>query len=104
MVLNPSLSCWTQIYPVFANSVDPDQLSSEEANWSGSALFATKYVNLYQQPWSNNLIGWKFKVGVASYFIQQGKGETFKNGTNINKTLFELYMVFLETSASPMLY
>ena len=28
----------------FANSVDPDQ--SEEANWSGSVLFAIKYVNL----------------------------------------------------------
>ena len=24
----------------FANSVDPDQLASSEANWSGSALFA----------------------------------------------------------------
>ena len=23
-----------------ANSADPDQLASEEANWSGSALFA----------------------------------------------------------------
>ena len=23
-----------------ANSVDPDQLASEEANWSGSTLFA----------------------------------------------------------------
>ena len=34
------LSCWTQIYPAFANSVDPDQLASEEANWSESALFA----------------------------------------------------------------
>ena len=32
--------------PVLANSVDPDQLASEEANWSGSALFAIKYVNL----------------------------------------------------------
>ena len=50
------MSCWTQIYPAFANSVDPDQLASEEANsvdpdqlaseeanWSGSALFAIKY-------------------------------------------------------------
>ena len=28
-----------------ANSADPDQLASEEANWSGSALFAkTGYV------------------------------------------------------------
>ena len=41
-----TLVCWTQIYPASANSVDPDQLASEEANWSGSALFAIKYVNL----------------------------------------------------------
>ena len=40
------LPCWTLIYPAFENSVDPDQLASEEANWSGSALFTIKYVNL----------------------------------------------------------
>ena len=34
------------MYLAFANSVDPDQLASEEANWSGFALFAIKYVNL----------------------------------------------------------
>ena len=39
VLLNPDIPC-------FANSVDPDQLASEEANWSGSALFAIKYVNL----------------------------------------------------------
>ena len=39
VLLNPDI-------PAFANSVDPDQLASEEANWSGSALFAIKYVNL----------------------------------------------------------
>ena len=50
----------------FANSVDPDQLASEEANWSGSALFAIKYVILYQQTWSSSLIGWKLEMGVAS--------------------------------------
>ena len=33
--------------PVLANSVDPDQLASEEANWSGSVLFVIKYVNFY---------------------------------------------------------
>ena len=33
--------------PAFANSVDPDQLASEEANRSGSARFVIKYVNLY---------------------------------------------------------
>ena len=51
---------------VLANSVDPDQLASEEANWSGSALFVIKYVNFYQKPGSSNLIGWKLEVGVAS--------------------------------------
>ena len=25
------------------NSVDPDQLASEEASWSGSTLFSTQY-------------------------------------------------------------
>ena len=58
VLLNPDI-------PSFANSVDPDQLASE-ANWSGSALFAIKYVNLYQNPESSNLIGWKSEVGMAS--------------------------------------
>ena len=52
--------------PVLANSVDPDQLASEEANWSGSALFVIKYVNFSQKPGSSNLIGWKLEVGMAS--------------------------------------
>ena len=39
------------------NSVDQDQLASEEANWSGSALFVIKYVNFYQKPRSSNLTG-----------------------------------------------
>ena len=58
VLLNPDIPC-------FANSVDPDQLASAEANWSGSALFAIKYVNLYQQSRSSYLIGWKLKMGVA---------------------------------------
>ena len=37
--------------PVLANSVDPNQMASEEANWSGSALFVIKYVNFYQKTW-----------------------------------------------------
>ena len=51
--------------PAFANSVDPDLLASEEANWSGSALFVIQHVNLYQQPGSSNLIVWQLEVGVA---------------------------------------
>ena len=53
-------------YTLPLQSVDPDQLASEEANWSGSALFAIKYVNLYQRSGSSNLIGWKLEVGVVS--------------------------------------
>ena len=51
--------------PVLAKSVDPDQLASEEADWSGSAMFVIKYVNFYQKPRSSNLIGWKLDVGMA---------------------------------------
>ena len=38
---------FTRIYPAFANSVDPDQLASEEPSWSEFTLFAIQYVNLY---------------------------------------------------------
>ena len=34
-------------YTLPLKTVDPDQLASEEANWSGSALFVIQYVNLY---------------------------------------------------------
>ena len=73
MLINPC-PAWTWICPTFANRVAPDQLASSEANWSGSALFVIKYVNLIQQPWSDNLIGWNLEVGVPSYFIQHDKG------------------------------
>ena len=43
--------------PVLANSVDPDHLASEDANWSGSALFVIKYVDFYQKPGSSDRIG-----------------------------------------------
>ena len=46
-------------------SVDPGQLASEEANWSGSVLFDIEYVNLNQQPGSSNLIGWKLELGMT---------------------------------------
>ena len=64
---NLSLLLLNTSCPVLANSVDPDQLASEEeTNWSGSALFVIKYVNFYQKPGSNSLISWKLEVGVAS--------------------------------------
>ena len=48
ILINPLLLNTT--CPVLANSVDPDQLASSEANWSGSALFVIKYVNFYKNP------------------------------------------------------
>ena len=33
-------ACWYKFAYLMANSVDPDQLASAEANWSGSILFA----------------------------------------------------------------
>ena len=38
IILKP-LSCWTRIYPTFANSADPDQLASE------SALFVLQFTD-----------------------------------------------------------
>ena len=52
--------------PILTNSVDPDQLASEEANWSGSALFVIKYVNFYQKLGPSYLTGWKLEAGMAS--------------------------------------
>ena len=44
--------------PTFANSVDPDQMASEEAIWSGSTLFVIQFVNLNENIIWCNLIGW----------------------------------------------
>ena len=68
LILNPKsiLVLLNLDMPSFAYSVDPDQLASEEANGSGSALFVIKYVNLYQRARSTDLIGWKLEMGVAS--------------------------------------
>ena len=63
ILIHQPWSCLTWIHPAFLNSVEPDQLASEEANWSESSVC---YVNLQQQPGSSNLIGWQLEVGVAS--------------------------------------
>ena len=55
-VINPGPAGPGHALP-FANSVDPDQLASEEANSSGFAVFIIQYVNLYQQPGPSDLIG-----------------------------------------------
>ena len=57
---------------------------------SVSALFVIKYVNLYQQLRSNNLIGLKFEVGVASYFIQHG------SRVNINRIPVSATLILLQ--------
>ena len=54
--------------------VDPDQLASEEADWSGYALFAIKYVNLYQQSESSRTNWLKIGSGhgILIYSAWQG--------------------------------
>ena len=44
--------------PTFANSVDPDQMASEEAIWSGSTQSVIQFVNLNKNIVWCNLIGW----------------------------------------------
>ena len=87
----------TWIGPTFANSVDPDQLASEEANWYGSALFVIQY-DLCQQSGLSNLIGWKFEKGIASWFIKHYKGyaNTQKHKsikTHCEKKYLPMYML-----------
>ena len=48
VLLNPDMHCFCK--QCWSRSV---------GFWSGSALFAIKYVTLYQQAESSNLIGWK---------------------------------------------
>ena len=52
VLLNRDMPCLCKQYRSRARS-------AEEANWSGSTLFVIKYVNLYQQSGSSNLIGWQ---------------------------------------------
>ena len=58
--LTDPLSCWTRICSAFANSVDPDQLASKEANWSQLIWICIQFViknvkicinNLDQEIW-----------------------------------------------------
>ena len=42
--------------PTFADNVDPDQMASEEAMWSGSTLFFIQFVNLKENIIWCNLI------------------------------------------------
>ena len=67
LYINPCpAETWT--YPAFANSVNPDQLPSEEANWSGSALFAIQYLinNLDQIIWLAQNWEWVWHLNLFS--------------------------------------
>ena len=52
--------------PTFANSVDPDQMASEEAFRSGSTLFIIQFVILNKNILWCNLIGWLSEKRVAN--------------------------------------
>ena len=81
VLLNPDIPCLYKQYR--SRSV------GFEANWSASALFPIKYVNLYQQPGSSNLIGWKLEVDVAVYSAWQGlRGLFIYGGFLIGKSIY----------------
>ena len=56
--------------------------SGLKANWSESALFVIKYLNLYQQPVSRNPICWKLGSGhgILIYSAWQGLYWPFDHG------------------------
>ena len=57
---------------VFKNTVDPDQMASEEAIWSGSTLFFIQFMNLYEQTSLSYQIGWLLEMGVADLINSAG--------------------------------
>ena len=56
----------------FENSVDPDQMASIEAIWSGSTLFFIQFVNLWEKTKLSYLIGWQSEMGVANLIYSAG--------------------------------
>ena len=67
-------SFWTRICPVFANSVDPDQLASSEANWSGSTLSGSQFVKFVSTTWIKQSDWLKMRswCGILIYSAWQG--------------------------------
>ena len=65
--------------PCLSKHVDPDQLASEEANWSGSALFVIYYINnLDQGIWLADNENWAWHLNIFSMIrvkLQQTKQE-----------------------------
>ena len=66
------MSCWTRIGIAFENSLDPDQMASEEAIWSGSTLFFMEFVNLHEQTTLSYLIGCQSEMSVADLIYSAG--------------------------------
>ena len=56
----------------FENTVDPDQMASEEAIWSGSTLFFIQFMNLHEQTTLSYQIAWLSEMGVADLIYSAG--------------------------------
>ena len=56
----------------FENCVDPDQMASGKAIWSGTTLFVIQFVNLYEKTTMSYLIGWQSEMGVANLIYSSG--------------------------------
>ena len=73
--------------PVLANSVDPDQLASEEANWSGSSLFVIKQGSYMSGKCQENLNFFKVRELSGNSVMCQGKMKFCKNVRDMSGNL-----------------
>ena len=73
-----------------ANSADPDQLASSEANWSGSALFAKAGHIRVQQDKGNEKKKKKKKTN-ATYETTGIQTKNCNRGTALKKSLEKLH-------------
>ena len=59
-------SCWLDI-PCLCKQCRSRSVGFFRSQQIWICTVCIKYLNLYQQPWSSNLIGWKLEVGMVSY-------------------------------------
>ena len=78
------LGCWYKFKYWLANSADPDQLASSEANWSGSTLFAQGILGFSST--RANIEGWAQDYGNSNIFLKplfRGNLDPFVNNANL---------------------
>ena len=79
--------CWYKFTYLMANSADPDQLASSEANWSGSTLFVkTGYIRL-----SRTRVKFKGKWYISDFF-KSSENDTYLNYLKKKSLIFPYFL------------